>query len=63
MYKVSSSSLYTKDSMVKTYRYTGDTEIHLNGYGMFKPGQEIKSIVEINHPLFIEVKETKKKEK
>ena len=49
--------------MTKVYRYIGEVEIHLNGYGMVKPGQEIKSVVAINHPLFVEVKEHKKKEK
>lgn len=49
---------------MKTYQYTGDQEVHVNGVGIVKPGQVVKTEIEINHPLFVEVKEkTKGKDK
>lgn len=46
---------------MKTYIYKGQNEIELPGQGIVKPGQEIKSDKNINHPLFEEKKEEFKK--
>lgn len=45
---------------MKHYKYTGDNEVHIHGVGVVKPGDEVGTEVEINHPDFKEV--SKKKE-
>lgn len=46
---------------MKTYIYKGENEIELPGVGIVKPGEEIKSEKDINHPLFEEKKDKKLK--
>lgn len=42
---------------MKSYIYKGQNEIELPGIGILRPGQEVKSQKEINHPLFEEKRE------
>lgn len=44
---------------MKKYKYSGSVEVHIAGVGIVKPGAEVETEVEINHPDF---KEVKKKE-
>lgn len=44
------------------YKYTGEVEVVINGVGVVKPGDEVDTKVEINHPDFEEVSKSKKKE-
>ena len=39
--------------MNKTYVYTGSVETFLPGTGIVKPGQELFTDKEINHPYFV----------
>ena len=45
---------------MKSYLYTGETEISLTEFGIVKPGDTIKTDKVINHPHFEEIKEEKK---
>jgi len=53
--------------MNKKYKYQGNVQTNLSGFGRVEPGQIIETDLEINHPLFREVKEkiiiSKKKRK
>lgn len=44
------------------YKYTGDIEISLAKFGLVKPGMMVEA-GQIRHPLFVEVKKTKKSRK
>lgn len=51
---------------MKKYNYQGSIAINLSGFGRVEAGQIIETDIEINHPLFREVKEkiiSKKKRK
>jgi hypothetical protein len=43
--------------MKKKYLYQGDTPINLAGFGRIEPKQMIETELEINHPLFREIKD------
>jgi hypothetical protein len=40
------------DNKKYQYVYEGDVEVHVQGLGVIKPGQEVESDFEINNPLF-----------
>ncbi len=42
--------------MTKIYKYTGDVEVEVSGAGIFQPGEEKEVEIEIDNPLFEEVK-------
>jgi hypothetical protein len=42
---------------MKTYKYNGKTEVSVPGVGIFKPGDEKESAIEINHPDFQQLPE------
>ena len=44
------------------YKYTGKIEVSVLGVGVVKPGDEVDTEIEINHPDFEEVGRSKKKE-
>lgn len=44
------------------YKYLGKVEVVIDGVGIVKPGDEIDTKVEINHPDFEEANKSKKKE-
>ena len=54
---------------LKTYKYTGNIKVVLQGIGEIEPGDELQTDLVINHPDFVEVteekniKEKKQKEK
>lgn len=45
---------------MKQYKYEGLEEVELVGFGVVKPEEVISTSIEVNHPLFKEVKEEKK---
>lgn len=48
--------------MERTYKYIGTNEVEVAEVGIIKPGSLVKTSVEINNPLFEEVKsKTEKK--
>ena len=44
------------------YKYTGDEEVFVHTVGRVQPGETIETDIEIDHPKFKVVKDTKKKE-
>lgn len=44
------------------YKYIGKVEVVIYGVGVVKPGEDVETEVEINHPDFEEVSKSKKKE-
>lgn len=42
--------------MTHIYKYTGDVEVEVPGAGVFQPGEEKEVEIEIDNPLFEEVK-------
>lgn len=44
---------------IRTYKYTGNVKVVLQGIGEVEPGDELQTDLVINHPDFVEVPEDK----
>ena len=44
---------------IRTYKYTGNVKVVLQGIGEVEPGDELQTNLVINHPDFVEVTEDK----